>query len=136
VSDEIKPMTSKQKKISQDLINLVSSEVYETWLSMLRELVPWGRTHRLGVLVAGMIQYACSCVNGNHTENVVVDIFEESAGIGMDYEEQAELFSPIIEQLFLDAGVGWKRVNYHGKRYSVVDQSIHEYLHWDAMPWE
>jgi hypothetical protein len=36
--------------------SVVGTKAYNVWLDMLRCLVPHGRTHRLSVLVAGMLQ--------------------------------------------------------------------------------
>lgn len=48
-------MPAKRK---QTLEEVVGQETYAMWVDMLRRLVPEGRTHRLAVLVAGMLHYA------------------------------------------------------------------------------
>ena len=48
-------MAPKSKRSLQDV---VGKETYSIWVDMLRELVPDGRTHRLSVVIAGMLQYA------------------------------------------------------------------------------
>jgi hypothetical protein len=40
------------------LKNLVDKNTYDIWVKMLRLLGPDGRTQRISVLVAGMLQYA------------------------------------------------------------------------------
>lgn len=42
----------------------------------------------------------------------------------------------ITEQLFKDAGVGFKRVNRKGQGYSIAEEAVYQFLNWDAMPWE
>jgi|GEM_PF-7033049 len=42
------------------LREIVGQDVYDVWVTMLKELVPGGRTHRLSVLVASMLAYAAS----------------------------------------------------------------------------
>jgi len=46
---------TKSKRSLQDV---VGKEIYSVWVEMLRALVPGGRTHRLSVVVAGMLHYA------------------------------------------------------------------------------
>lgn len=46
----------------ESLRSLVGEATYEAWLEMLRGLVPAGRTHRIAVLVAGMLQHAADVV--------------------------------------------------------------------------
>ncbi|MCI0608598.1 MAG: hypothetical protein L0Z71_06005 [Anaerolineae bacterium] len=48
-------MATKSKRSLQAV---VGEATYAVWVDMLRELVPDGRTHRLSVVVAGMLQYA------------------------------------------------------------------------------
>ena len=42
---------------------VVGAKVYAVWLEMLRRLVPYGRTHRLSVLIASMLQVAVEIAN-------------------------------------------------------------------------
>jgi hypothetical protein len=43
---------------SRSFSGLVDADTYEVWVRMVRELVPDGRTHRLAVMLASMLQYA------------------------------------------------------------------------------
>jgi hypothetical protein len=47
-----------EESVSHSLQEVVGTKTYSVWVEMLRELVPDGRTHRLSVLVAGMLHYA------------------------------------------------------------------------------
>ena len=58
-------MTTKRKR---SLEEVVGKETYALWVDMLRSLVPDGRTHRLSVLVAGMLQYAYLIATDNQDE--------------------------------------------------------------------
>jgi len=124
---------SGRSKMSRDLETLVGKEVYTTWVAMLKKLVPYGRTHRLSVIVAGMLQYAWG--QPRIEKNSVCTIFEE-AGDDMDFEETGQALLPVIEQLFKDAGVKWRRTNYKGHGYSIAEESLQEFFNWDLMPWE
>jgi hypothetical protein len=46
------------RKLKRSLQDVVGENSYSVWVDMLRRLVPDGRTHRLSVLLAGMLQYA------------------------------------------------------------------------------
>lgn len=128
--------SKKRSQMSLDLEDLVGSDVYGTWIKMLKALVPWGRTHRLSVLVAGMLQYAWYCRNQARKDNPLIDLIDESNEIGMDYDDQEKLILPVIEQMFKDAGVRWKRTNARGQGYSIAEQTMDDFLRWDFMPWE
>ena len=56
-TSKIKRSTARNK-ISLDFEDLVGKEMYSSWILMLKNLVPRGRTHRLSTVIAGMLYYA------------------------------------------------------------------------------
>jgi hypothetical protein len=127
-----KSVASQRSQMRRDFEMLVGEEVYATWIAMLKRLGPGGRTHRLSVVVAGMLYYAWG--QDGDADNAVRRIIEEAEGA--DYRETEALLIPLVEQLFKDAGVSWKRKNSKGQGYSIAEESIREFFNWDLMPWE
>ncbi|MFO7680042.1 MAG: hypothetical protein R6X34_08325 [Chloroflexota bacterium] len=120
---------------TQSLQQVVGALKYTTWVDMLRRLVPDGRTHRLAPLVAGMLQYATLLATDLNEENPVVQRLQEAAE-AYNPEEASSLLLPVIDQLFADAEVSYRRTNARGHGYSIADEIIDEYVHWYDMPWE
>lgn len=120
------------------IIEVVGSKNYSVWLGMLKRLVPHGRTHRLSVVVASMLQVAYEIAQEREESNAkarqLSSIFESASE--HDEENGIEPLLKITEQVFKDAGVGFKRVNRKGQGYSIAEEAIHQFLNWDAMPWE
>ena len=118
--------------------DVVGSKNYSVWLEMLKRLVPYGRTHRLSVVVASMLQVAYEIAQEREESNAkarqLSSIFESASE--HDEENGIEPLLKITEQVFKDAGVGFKRVNRKGQGYSIAEEAIHQFLNWDAMPWE
>jgi len=118
--------------------DVVGSKNYSVWLEMLKRLVPNGRTHRLSVVVASMLQVAYEIAQEREESNAkarqLSSIFESASE--HDEENGIEPLLKITEQVFKDAGVGFKRVNRKGQGYSIAEEAIHQFLNWDAMPWE
>ena len=118
--------------------SVVGTKAYNVWLDMLRYLVPHGRTHRLSVLVAGMLQYAYEMAHKKAETNTnarkLLEIFESA------YEShEGEYVNGIIEiseKLFDDAGVQYKRRNRKGQPYSIAEEAVYQFLNWENMPWE
>ncbi len=122
----------------QSLESIVGKTCYAVWLDMLRQLVPDGRTHRIGTLIAGMLQYANEIALEQTTEPE-----EGSAAWSLTEAEEngdpdsvLSLLSPIIERLYDDAGVSYKRTSAKGARYTMIDSIAEEFLNWSNMPWE
>jgi len=118
--------------------DVVGSKNYSVWLGMLKRLVPYGRTHRLSVVVASILQVAYEIAQEKEKSNAkarqLSSIFE-SAG-EQNEENGIKPLLKITEQLFKDAGVGFKRANRKGSSYSIAEEAVHQFLNWDAMPWE
>jgi len=118
--------------------DVVGAKNYAVWVEMLKRLVPHGRTHRLSVVVAGMLQVAHIIALEKKRPNVkakeLLAIFESA--YENDEENGVELLLKVTEELFRDAGVRFKRVNSKGKGYSIAEEAVHQFLNWEAMPWE
>jgi len=117
---------------------VVGAKIYNVWLNMLKSLVPHGRTHRLSVMVAGMLQYAQEVAykkaESNSKAKKLAESFE-SAFESSD-EEYLDKIIEIAEKLFEDAGVRYKKKNRKGKSYSIAEEAAYEFLNWGNMPWE
>nr|MBN1230158.1 hypothetical protein [Anaerolineae bacterium] len=130
---------AKPAKYQRSLKTVVGEETYSVWVSMLRILVPEGRTHRVAPLVAGMLQYALSRADGQDQHDAVEDSVAQSlidSAESMEVTEVAELLNDVMIQLFKDAGARYARTSARGEGYSILESIYYEYLHWFDMPWE
>lgn len=128
----------KPKKNVRSLKVVVGPEVYDTWVSMLRTLVPGGRTHRLAPLLAAMLQHALSVAEDRQAEaeeNTVIQSLLDSTEVS-DPSEVKDLLHDAVTRLFKDAGVEYNRTSVRGQRYSIVEEAYEEYIGWFDMPWE
>jgi hypothetical protein len=106
---------------------------------MLRKLVPDGRTHRLAVMVAGMLQYAAAAAAAKSAKDrykgsLAFSLLE--AAEASDATEAEESIHDAVAQMFKDAKVRFERTNARGDTYSLADDSYQEFIHWFDMPWE
>ena len=106
---------------------------------MLRELVPQGRTHRLSVIVAGMLQYtyelANQIPNRNEDEHSTAMSIIDAAEAG-NPDDIKGLINDIVDRLFMDAGVEYNRISKRGEHYSIVDETYNEFASWFDYPWD
>jgi CO dehydrogenase/acetyl-CoA synthase delta subunit len=117
---------------------VVGAKIYNVWLDMLKSLVPHGRTHRLSVMVAGMLQYAQEVAYKKAESNSKARKLAESFESAFESSDE-EYLNKIIEiagNLFEDAGVRYKRKNRKGESYSIAEEAAYEFLNWENMPWE
>ena len=129
-------MSPKSKRSLQDV---VGKETYDVWVDMLRELVPGGRTHRLSVVVAGMLEYAVEksvqIKHRNEEEHSVAMSLIDANEAGYP-EHIKELIHDVVDRLFKDAGVEYERVSKRGERYSIADETYNEFSGWYDYPWD
>src|SRR3989344_2153586 len=94
---------------TKDIEILVGKDTYAVWLDMLKDLVPHGRTHRISVVVAAILQCIMTKVDEESKNPVAVALTLAWEGYGTE-----EAFDPVInivEKLFQDAKVRSKRTN-------------------------
>ena len=134
-----KPRTRPRSRHERTLSSVVGAQTYSVWVEMLHTLVPDGRTHRLSIVVAGMLRHAVDIAAARFGE----DAPERSAAASLiqaaeeaDPEQVAEEIGDLVEGLFRDAKVAGSRVNARGDEYSLLDSAIQEFTSWYAMPWE
>ena len=64
----IKQAKATPKQTRRNFGTVVGAGTYAVWVRMLSELVPDGRTHRLSVMLAGMLRYAAAIAAANQDE--------------------------------------------------------------------
>ena len=128
-----------RKLKGRSFAEVVGTQTYQTWVSMLKTLVPDGRTHRLAPLVAAMLQYATERAEEARDNDVDEGALTSSlleTGEVSDPAEVKDLIHDAVVRLFKDAGVPFERTGSRGHSYSIADDAYAEYLHWFDMPWE
>jgi hypothetical protein len=128
-------MPSKSKRSLQEV---VGKETYTVWVDMLRELVPDGRTHRLSVVIAGMLQYATAIAEKLDED----ELEEDSVALSlinaneMDPDQLKRELHDVVKKVFMDADVAFDRVSKRGDPYSIADEAYNEYFSWYDYPWD
>jgi hypothetical protein len=136
------PKQAKQRKKAalspSPLREIAGDDVYEVWVTMLKKLVPDGRTHRLSVLVASMLAYASSVAwSSRDTDDEDDPAYPLlTASDGVDDEEALRLLKPMLTQLFKDAKVKHEQASSRGERYSILWEATIEFCRWHNYPWE
>ncbi len=117
---------------------VVGVKVYDVWVDMIRRLVSGGRTHRISVVVAGMLQYALEISHEKEGSNAKAKKLSELFESVFDYYDDGDIDPAIelTEELFMDADVNYERVSSKGDSYSIAEEAVREFLAWENMPWE
>ena len=128
-------MGSRHKRNLQDI---VGKDTYHVWVNMLRRLVPQGRTHRLSVLLAGMLQYALAIaetLDESELENDSIGLSLIKAN-EMSPDQIKDELHDVMKRLFNDANVTFDRISKRGEPYSIADEAYNEFFRWYDYPCE
>jgi len=138
----MKPQKQKRagaKRPRRSFGDVVGAETYAVWVSMFRELVPQGRTHRLSVVLAAMLHYAASVAEAHRDaeedKGSLASALLQATQMGDPSEVEAVIHDAVV-QLFHDARVQFERTSARGTRYSIAEEAYAEFIHWYDMPWE
>lgn len=128
-------MRPRSKRSLQDV---VGKENYTAWVAMLHRLVPEGRTHRLSVVIAGMLQYALALAeeldeDGLEEDSVALSLINANE---MSPDEIKDELHDVVKRLFKDAGVTFDRLSKRGEPYSIADEVYNEFFSWFNYPWD
>jgi len=123
----------------EEFKEVVGAQSYQTFLSMLTEIGPDARTHRISVVIAAMLQFARSllpadCEDGALAQALVT--LEEDPYMVDEESEAYEIVIDLIDELCDEAGMRNLRESSRGESYSIADNAIAEYTGWYNMPWE
>ena len=104
---------------------------------MLRMLVPQGRTHRLSVFIAAILQYVYEVALISEQKSLdFKNYLEICENAFEDPDEGMNILIVLIESFFTDAGVQCERINSRGQEYSIAEEAAYQFINWDSMPWE
>lgn len=124
------------KKQADSLATIVGEPTYKVWVQMLSELVPEGRTHRLALLVAGMLQYAAQVAEVDEDSDDPLAHAFTTMYEAYDAGSVPKVIYRSAEQLFFDANVAYDRHSSRGTHYSILEEALEEFVRWHDMPWE
>ncbi len=123
----------------EEFENIVGSDVYGAFLKMLKAIGPHARTHRISVVIAGMLKYAVHQLPDHPEEGSLGEALwavEEGGCTAYDPSPESEKLRELIDRLCREAGMVNERTNSRGNPYSIADNSIAEFAGWYSMPWE
>ncbi len=125
-------------KLKRSLQDVVGEKTYDVWVDMLHEIVPDGRTHRLSVVIAGMLHYATAIAekfdeDALEEDSVALSLINANE---MGSDEIKDELHDVVKRLFKDAGVTFDRVSKRGDSYSIADEAYNEFVSWFDYPWD
>ena len=115
---------------------IMGKNPFGAFMELLIEIGPDSRTHRISVIIAGILRFALGKITDDYENGSVAEALafldEEPHSDGEEYLRLKEL----IDQICQKSGMLNDRVTARGIKYSIADNAIAEYCRWYNMPWE
>jgi len=116
---------------------IVGKNIYDAWVAMLKALVPGGHTHRLAVVVAGMMLYAASVVDSNDDDELVQSLLDTPEDpYDEDPVDVPDALYRAFARLFKDAGLTFRPTRARGHDDSILEQAYVEFNRLNDYPWD
>jgi len=118
---------------------IIGNQSYSTFLSLLKEIGPDARTHRISVMIAAMLRFALEKLyregeNGTLCQALVA--LDKEPYLAAEASEEYERLFELIDEMCREAGLRNRRESARGESYSIAENAIAEYIAWYHMPWE
>ncbi len=111
---------------------IVSNQEYDVWIKMLKKLEPSAGAQELAAFIACILEYVWLIADERAPNHDTSTEFMGLIDMLRDYGEKCfNIFEPIVEKLFYDADVSFKRTSSFGDEYSIIVLSIEEFLSWE-----
>ncbi len=120
----------------EEFKKIVGDEEYTSFLKLLKRIGPSSRTHRISVVIAGILRFALGNISDDYKsgslEEALVVVEEDPYSDGEEYLKLMEL----IDAICRETGIENHRVSARGAEYSIADNALADYSRWYNMPWE
>jgi hypothetical protein len=115
---------------------IIGKDFFCVFMKLLTEIGPDSRTHRISVIIAGILRFALGKITDDPDKGSLAEalsvIDEEPYSNSAEYYRLNEL----IDQICQKTGMMNYRVTARGRKYSISENAIAEYCRWYNMPWE
>ena len=118
---------------------IIGEQELRSFLTLLKEIGPDARTHRISVVLASILRFAVNqlapdCEDGSLAQALLT--LDEEPYLAHEQSDGYEMVFDLIDGLCNEAGMVNERESARGGGYSIAENTILEYAAWYNMPWE
>lgn len=126
-------------KLIDEFKEIIGEQHYLSFLTLLKEIGPDARTHRICVVIASLLRFAVNqlpahCEDGSLSQALLT--LDEEPHLAQEQSDEFEMVFGLIDGLCNEAGILNGRESAQGESYSIAENTILEYAAWYNMPWE
>ena len=127
------------EKLIDEFEEIVGEQHFSSFLTLLREIGPDARSHRISVVIASILRFAVNqlpaeCEDGSIAQALLV--LDEEPHLAHEQCDEHEMVFDLVDGLCSEANLINQRESVRGEDYSIAENVISEYAAWYEMPWE
>ncbi len=127
------------EKLIDEFEEIVGEQHFSTFLTLLREIGPDARSHRISVVIASILRFAVNrlpaeCEDGSIAQALLS--LDEEPHLAHEQSDEHEMIFDLVDGLCSEANLMNQRESVRGEDYSIAENVIIEYAAWYDMPWE
>ena len=127
------------EKLIDEFEEIVGEQHFSSFLTLLREIGPDARSHRISVVIASILRFAVNrlpveCEDGSLAQALLV--LDEEPHLAHEQSDEHEMIFDLVDGMCSEANLINERESVGGEDYSIAENVILEYAAWYDMPWE
>jgi len=127
------------EKLINEFKEIVGDQHFSSFLTLLKEIGPDARAHRISVVIASILRFAVNklpaeCEDGSIAKALLV--LDEEPYLAHEQSDEHEMVFDLVDGLCSEANMMNERESARGEDDSIAENVILEYAAWYNMPWE
>ena len=127
------------ERMIDEFKEIVGDQHFSSFLSLLKEIGPDARTHRISVVIASVLRFAVNqlppeCEDGSIAQALLV--LDEEPNLAHEQSDGYEMVFDLVDGLCSEANMMNERESSRGEVYSIAENVILEYVAWYNRPGE
>lgn len=123
----------------EEFKEIVGDQHFSSFLTLLKEIGPDARTHRISVVIASILRFAVNqlppeCEDGSIAQALLV--LDEEPNLAHAQSDEHEMVFDLVDGLCSEANMMNERESTRGEGYSIAENVILEYAAWYSRPWK
>lgn len=127
------------ERMVDEFKEIVGDQHFSSFLTLLKEIGPDARTHRISVVIASILRYAVNqlppeCEDGSIAQALL--LLDEEPYLAHEQSDEHEMVFDLVDGLCSEANMMNERETTRGEGCSIAENVILEYAAWYNRPWE
>ena len=127
------------ERMVDEFKEIVGDQHFSSFLTLLKEIGPDARTHRISVVIASILRFAVNqlppeCEDGSIAQALLG--LDEEPYLAHEQSDEHEMVFDLVDGLCSEANMMNERESTRGEVYSIAENVILEYAAWYNRPWE